>query len=399
MKYPEIEFEPFFSWANRPRIMYAPGLRKEVGFEMQQLGGTKAVIFTDKGLVGAGVAEMVIAAVRESDLELVGVFDRILQDARIDLINEGAAFYRECGADCMIVVGGGSVMDSAKAINIMIGGGYDDFQPLADQAGLWEGARTLPPHIAFPTTTGTGCEVTNAIVVLDTAAHAKLSVTHPYANADLAMLDPELTLKLPARITAFTGMDALTHAIEGIISTGAEPIADALGLHAIRLLFKYLPIAVKEPENVTARGHVLIASTLGGMCFGNTMTGGVHALAHALGALYGIPHGLGNAIMLPVVMAFNVGERPERFMMIADAMGLDVKGKEPLAAAADAVQAVKDLKEMIGLTDTLRKFNIPEDRDALQPLVELASVDSQITYNPKYIEEDDIYNMYVQAME
>ena len=197
MKYPEIEFEPFFSWANRPRIMYSPGLRKEVGFEMQQLGGSKAVIYTDKGLVDAGVAEMVIEAVKESDLELVGVFDRILQDARIDLINEGAAFYRECGADCMIAVGGGSVMDSTKAINILIGGGYDNFQPLADQAGLWEGARTLPPHIAFPTTAGTGCEVTNAIVVLDTAAHAKLSVTHPYANADLAMLDPELTSSFP----------------------------------------------------------------------------------------------------------------------------------------------------------------------------------------------------------
>ncbi|MDQ5986507.1 MAG: Iron-containing alcohol dehydrogenase [Syntrophus sp. SKADARSKE-3] len=397
MKYPNIEFEPFFSWANRPRIMYSPGLRKEVGFEMQQLGGSKAVIYTDKGLVDAGVAEMVITAVKESDLELVGVFDKILQDARIDLINEGAAFYRECGADCMIAVGGGSVMDSAKAINILIGGGYDDFQPLADQAGLWEGAQTLPPHIAFPTTAGTGCEVTNAIVVLDTVAHAKLSVTHPYANADLAMLDPELTYKLPARITAFTGMDALTHAIEGITSTGAEPIADALGLHAIRLLFKYLPLAVKEPENTEARGHVLIASTLGGMCFGNTMTGGVHAHAHALGALYGIPHGLANAIMLPVVMAFNMEEKPERFMMIADAMGLDVKGREPIDAAMEAVQAVKDLKETIGLTDTLKKFNIPDDREALQPLVELASVDSQITYNPRYIEEEDIYNKPVAS--
>src|SRR5690606_37035675 len=143
---------------------------------------------------------MVADEVRKSDLELAGIFDSIIQDARIDIINAGAAFYRKCGADCMIAVGGGSVMDTAKAVNIMICGGHDDFQPLADQAGLWEGAKQLPPHIAFPTTAGTGCEVTNAMVVLDIAAHAKLQVTHPYCNCDIAMLDPELTVKLPAKI-------------------------------------------------------------------------------------------------------------------------------------------------------------------------------------------------------
>ena len=398
MKYPNITFEPLFNWVNRPRIMYSPGLRSEVGYEMMQLGGKKAVIYTDKGLVAAGVAEMVAEEVRKSELELVGIFDSIVQDARIDIINDGAAFYRKCGADCMIVVGGGSVMDTAKAINIMIGGGNDDFQPLADQAGLWDGAKKLPPHIAFPTTAGTGCEVTSAMVVLDTNAHAKLQVTHPYCNADLAMLDPELTVKLPAKITAFTGMDALTHAIEGITSTGAEPIADALGLHAIRLIFKYLPIAVKNPEDITARGHMLIASSLAGMCFGNTMTGGVHATAHGLGALYGIPHGLANAIMLPIVMDFNVSDAAERFMMISDAMGLDITGKTPEEAAKMAVEAVISLKKEIGLIDTLKDFKVPKDREKLKPLVELAAADGQVSYNPHYLEEEDIFNLYMKAI-
>ena len=398
MKYPNITFEPLFNWVNRPRIMYSPGLRSEVGYEMLQLGGKKAVIFTDKGLVAAGIAEMVAAEVRKSDLELVGVFDSIIQDARIDIINSGAAFYRKCGADCMIVVGGGSVMDTAKAVNIMIRGGNDDFQPLADQAGLWEGAKQLPPHIAFPTTAGTGCEVTNAMVVLDTKAHAKLSVTHPYCNCDLAMLDPELTVKLPAKITAFTGMDALTHAIEGITSTGAEPIADALGLHAIRLIFKYLPIAVKNPEDITARGHMLLASTIAGMCFVNTMTGGVHATAHALGALYGIPHGLANAIMLPVVMDYNVSDAAKRYMMIADAMGLDITGKKPVEAAKMAVKAVISLKKKIGLTDTLKDLKVPKDPEKLKPLVELAAADGQVGYNPHYLEEEDILKLYMKAI-
>ncbi len=398
MKYPNITFEPLFSWVNRPRIMYSPGLRSEVGFEMAQLGGKRAVIFTDKGLVAAGIVEMVAEEVRKSDLELAGVFDSIIQDARIDIINAGAAFYRKCGADCMIAVGGGRVMDTAKAVNIMISGGNDDFQPLADQAGLWEGAKQLPPHIAFPTTAGTGCEVTNAMVVLDVAAHAKLQVTHPYCNCDIAMLDPELTIKLPAKITAFTGIDALTPAIEGIPSTGAEPIADALGLHAIRLIFKYLPIAVKNPEDITARGHMLLASSIAGMCFVNTMTGGVHATAHALGALYGIPHGLANAIMLPVVMAFNASEVPERYMMIADAMGLDVKDKKPVEAAKMAVKAVVSLKKKIGLTDTLKDFKVPNDPAKLKPLVELAAADGQVSYNPHYLEEEDILKIYMKAI-
>jgi alcohol dehydrogenase class IV len=365
---------------------------------MGQLGGSKVVIVTDKGLVKAGVLDMVADAVKSSDLKLVGVFDKILQDARIDLINEGAGFYKQCGADCIIAVGGGSVMDSAKAINIMVGSDYDDFAPLAAQAGLYEGAVHLPPHIAFPTTAGTGCEVTNAIVVLDVEAKAKLACSHPYCNADLAMLDPELTVKLPPKITAFTGMDALTHAIEGVTTTAAEPISDALGFHAIRLIFKFLPMAVKDPENIEARGHMMIASTIAGMCFVNTMTGAVHSLAHALGGMYGIPHGLANAIMLPHVMAFNVEERADRFMMVADAMGIDVGGMEPMEAAKAAVKAVRDLQKEVGLTDRLKDLGVPTDREALKPLVELAAGDSQISYNPRYLEDEDIYNLYMAAM-
>ena len=397
MKYPDVGFESFFTWMNRPRIMYSPGVRRELAFEMEQLGGRNVLVITDKGLVQAGVAEMVAEEVRKSDLELVGIFDNIVQDARLENINEGAAFYRSCGADCMVVVGGGSVMDTAKSINIMIGEGVDDFRPLAEQAGLWAGAKPLPPHVVFPTTAGTGSEVTTAIVVLDVEARAKIAVTHPF-NADLAMLDPELTVSLPPKVTAFTGMDALTHAVEGLSSTGAEPIGDALGLHAIRLIFRYLPEAVMEPHNVTARGCMLIAGTLAGMCFNNTQLGGVHATAHALGAHYGIPHGLANAIMLPIVMEHNVEECPVRYMMAADAMGMDVSGKDPLGAARLAVQAVKDLKARIGLTQTLKDFGLTDDRERLMPTVELAASDSQVSYNPRYLEEEDILNLYIKAL-
>jgi alcohol dehydrogenase len=287
-------------------------------------------------------------------------------------------------------------MDTVKAVNIMIGMEERDFQPLADRAALWEGAKPLPPHIALPTTAGTGSEVTNAVVVLDTAQGVKLSVTHPY-NADIAMLDPELMVKLPPKITAFTGMDALTHAVEGITSMGAEPIADSMGLHAIRLIFKYLPIAVREPENIEARGHMLIASALAGLCFGNTMTGAVHSMAHALGGKYGVPHGMGNGIMLPFVMEFNIEAAPLRFLMIADAMGINVKGVDPVKAGKKAVKAVKELKKEIGLTETLKDFNISKKKKDLLALVEIAAGDSQISYNPRYLEEADILKLYLKA--
>ncbi len=397
MKYPDLSFEPFFTWANRPKILYKAGAREELGFEMEKLGGTKVVIYTDKGLVQAGVVDMVIEAVNESSLELVGVYDKIVQDARLDLINEGTAFYRECGADCMVVVGGGSVMDTAKAINILIGKGIDDFAPLAEQVGLFDDAQPLPPHVAFPTTAGTGAEVTFAMVVLNDIEKVKVACAHPYCNPDLAILDPELTVKLPPKITAFTAMDALTHAIEAVTTVSANPISDGLGLHAIRIITKYLPEVMKSPENVEARGYLLIASAMAGMSFINSFTGGVHATAHALGALYGIPHGLANSIMLPHVMAFNLEENPERFVLIADAMGVNIDGMTSERAAKAAVQAVLDLQKSVGLTETLKDFGVPDDRESLLHLTELAMGDSQVSYNPRYLEEDDVLNLYLKA--
>ncbi len=398
MRYPRLNFEPFFCFSHRPRLIYAPGVRRELGYELGQLGGLRPAVFTDPGVLEAGVAELVLAAAREEGVAVAGVFADILQDARLDVINEGAAFYRSSGADSLIAVGGGSVMDTAKAINIMIGQDEEDFHNLAYQAALWEGAKALPPHLAFPTTAGTGCEVTTALVVLDGEAKVKLSVTHPYCSSDIAFLDPELTVELPPRITAFTGMDALTHAIEGITSRGAQPVSDALGLHAIRLIFTYLPLAVREPGNIEARGHMQIAAALAGMCFGNTMTGAVHATAHALGARLGIPHGLANALMLVTVMEFNLSEVPERYRLIASAMGLETEDLTPFEAAGKAIEGVKTLKEEIGLKDTLKSAGFSGGEEELQALVELASGDGQIGYNPRYLEDEEIRKLYLNAL-
>jgi alcohol dehydrogenase class IV len=391
------QFDPFFTWVNRGRILYAPGARSEIAFELGQMSADKPLIITDKGLVKAGVAQQVVAALEKSGVRPAGFFDSVVQDARIENINEATRLYNDSHADSLIAIGGGSVLDTAKAVNILLGKGLSDFKPLADQAALWEDAAPLAPHIAIPTTAGTGCEVTNVLVVLDDSSQSKLSVTHPYCNADLAILDPELTVMLPAKITAFTGMDALTHAIEGVTSTAAQPISDALGLHAIRIISQALPVAVQEPDNIEAIGQMLIAATLAGMCFCNAMTGATHALAHALGALYSIPHGLANAIMLPFVMEFNATETPEKYSMISQALGVS-SGEEPDQVRAMAcVNAIKKLKMDISLTDTLKDFNLPTDPEQLSGLVELAAGDSQISYNPRALEDTDILSLIIKA--
>ncbi|MGA8831274.1 MAG: iron-containing alcohol dehydrogenase [Desulfomonilaceae bacterium] len=392
-----LHFEPFFTWVNRGRILFSPGSRAEIAFELRQLGASKPLVITDKGLVGAGVADQILQKLESQDLPIAGLFDAVTQDARIENINKAARFYRDTGSDSLIAVGGGSVLDTAKAVNILVGSGLDDFKPLADQAALWEDASHLPPHIAVPTTAGTGCEVTNVIVVLDSESRAKLSVTHPFCNADLSILDPELTIKLPPKITAFTGIDALTHAIEGITSIGAQPISDALGLQAIRTITRALPLAVLEPEDIEARGDMMIAATMAGMCFCNSMLGATHATAHALGALYGIPHGLANAVMLPLVMEFNIKEATQRYSMIAQALGVPTDGSCSRSNAESAVDAVRKLKMEIGLKETLKDFHVPGDPNKLSDLVELAAGDSQIGYNPRMMDESDILNLYLKA--
>jgi alcohol dehydrogenase len=235
------------------------------------------------------------------------------------------------------------------------------------------------------------------MVVLDVKARIKVNCMHPYCNADIAMLDPELTVKLPPKITAFTAMDALTHAIEAVTSVSANPISDGLGLHAIRLITKYLPEVMKNPDNIEARGHLLIASTMAGMSFINALPGGVHAMAYSLGALYGIPHGLANSMMLPHVMEYNLEEKPDRFVLIADAMGVNVDKLTPEQAARAAVKAVKDLQQAAGLTQTLKDFDIPEEREALQPMIDLTMGDGALPFNPRALEEEDLYHLYLKA--
>ena len=244
---------------------------------------------------------------------------------------------RACGADAVISIGGGSVMDTAKGIAILLkeGGSLLDYQ------GFQVLTRRQTPHIAIPTTAGTGSEVTYVAVVKDHQKKQKLLFGDYHIIPDTAILDPALTVDLPPRLTAATGLDAFSHGLEALSSAQREPVADALGLHAIRLIKEFLPRALKNGADLAARGQMLIAASLGGAAFSNAQVGLIHAIAHVVGARHGVHHGMANAILMPHVMRFNNSVVADRFRLAAEAMGADVRGMSDEAAGLCAAAAIE----------------------------------------------------------
>ena len=380
-----------FEFSARTRIVFGRGLVKETGFEAAKLHGRRALVVTDKVIRSLGLADRVIDGLAGSGVELAGVFDDVPPNSDVPVVERGAAFARDCGADIIIAVGGGSVLDTAKVINLLAveGGALLDWQG----AGL--APRPLLPLIAVPTTAGTGSEVTIGAVIRDAAQGTKLEFNGSYLMPDVALLDPEMTRGLPPDVTAATGIDALTHAIEGYVSLYAEPISDALCLHAVRLITRYLPRAAADGEDMEARGQMLLAATIAGMGFSNSLCGIVHAVAHAAGGRYGVPHGVATGILLTHGMEFNLPAAPERFRDIAEAMGLDVRGESPEVAATMAILDVSHLRGHIGLPCCLREVGVPHD--GLAQIAEDALGDAMMISNPRPATQEDIVDMLERA--
>jgi alcohol dehydrogenase len=266
-----------FVFSAPTRIVFGPGASADAGVEMAALGGKATLIVSDPGVLEAGLVDGIR---RSLGARCVGMFHDVPQDTGVQVVDRAAELARSLGADSLVSVGGGSVMDTAKGLAVLLTEGGR----LGDHQGFQMLSRRLAFHVAIPTTAGTGSEVTFAAVIKDPQAWQKLLLFDYHLAPDVAILDPRLLVSLPPRITAFTGMDALTHAVEALHSLQGEPLADALALHAIRLLFRHLPRCVERGDDLEARGRTLIAATLAGQAFTNTMVGVVHALAHTLGA-------------------------------------------------------------------------------------------------------------------
>lgn len=375
---------------NTTRVVFGPGSSRDVREEIRALGCSRAVIVTDEGLAkGTDVPARIEKALGDS---CAGVFSDVVPDSGVHIVDAGAAFARERGADCVVSVGGGSAMDTAKGIAIVLREGGS----LRDYEGFQVLRRRATPHVAIPTTAGTGSEVTYVAVIKDHEAHQKLLFGDYNIIPDTALLDPELTVGLPPQLTAATGMDAMSHAVEAMHSQQKQPIADGLALHAIRLIAEFLPRAVADGKDLVARGQMLIASNMAGVAFSNAQVGLVHAMAHTVGARYGIHHGLANSIFMPHVVRFNAGEVAPVYRPIAAALGFATSSLSDEACAEAVAARLSDLAGGAGLPQTLSSQGVPEE--ALAEIAEATLDDASIIYNGRAVlGADEVLEVYRAA--
>ncbi|GGJ08281.1 alcohol dehydrogenase [Alicyclobacillus cellulosilyticus] len=355
------------------------------------LGGRRVLVVCDPGVVQAGVAERVCATLREAALPFV-MFTDVEPDPDIDAIASGTMTAKAEGCDLVVGVGGGSSLDTAKAIGLMMKNPGD----IRDYVGINKVPGPGAPVIAIPTTAGTGSEVTIWSVLRDKRQQVKLSVGSRFNCPALALCDPELTLTLPPHITAATGMDALTHAVESFVNTATQPISEALAMQAMRFIHESLRVAVVRGRDLRARHDMLLASLIAAMAFNPTRLGLAHALALPLGARFGIPHGLVNAILLPEVMAFNLVANLEKFRTVAWLLGERVEGLALRDAAERAVWAVRRLKEDIGIQQTLTDFGVAEEH--LDAVAAEAMESGNVPVNPRQATQEDLKAICRAAM-
>jgi len=331
------------------------GTHKRIPELVKGLGASKILIITDPGVSQLDWFTRVVGLL-SSQKVTVEVFKGVEPNPKDRNVEEAATVAQRMGADCLLAIGGGSPIDCAKvaAILAVYGGKPRDYE---DRSRI--GPHPLP-IIAIPTTAGTGSEVTFGAVITDTGAKFKFTVKSPSIAPKIALVDPELTLSMPPALTAATGMDALTHAIEAYTSKAAEPISDACALYAAELIATHLPQAVRDGKDLEARSAVLLGSLLAGIAFSHSDVGAVHCIAEALGGMYDIPHGICNAVCLPYVMEYCLEANRSRYARLARAM--TPSPKEGIEAqrftAEEAARIVRDLAQQVGLPE-FRSFNVP----------------------------------------
>jgi alcohol dehydrogenase class IV len=373
------------------RILFGPGAVEKIGAEAQLLKAKKVFIVTDTGVIQAGLLEEVQKSLQSVGLPFV-VFDGVEPDPRIEVAEKSVQLAREEGIDLIIGFGGGSSLDIAKVTSILLTnpGKIDGFFgiDLVPNSGI--------PVILVPTTAGTGSEATPVAILSDTKEKLKKGIVSSYLFPEVALIDPKLTLRLPPSVTAFTGMDALTHAIESYYSVNATELSDLLAFRGMELISQYLRIAFANGDNLLARSNMMLGSLLGGMAFANAGVGAVHAFAYPLGGEFHIPHGLANTLMLPYVMRYNILGCPHKFAQMARAFGEKVDGLSELDGAEAAVKFVERLSDDIKVPRRLRDVGIPEN--AIPGLAEAAmKVTRLLANNPRKITLEDAITIYRSA--
>ncbi|HEX8742146.1 MAG TPA: iron-containing alcohol dehydrogenase [Thermoleophilaceae bacterium] len=393
-------FKDFSQHVSQTRVVAGRGLIEGLGFEFTKEGAQRVFVVTDQVIRGTGLVERVEAGLADGGLEVAGVFDDVPQDSAVDVVERCAEAAKAAAADSFAAVGGGSVMDTAKAATVLFthGGTVHDYEGLyvLPRAGDGMGAPLpLAPLACVPTTAGTGSEVSMAAVVKDHDAKVKLEMADLPMFPRLALLDPESTRTLPPQVAAATGMDAMTHAIEGYVTVESSPWNDAESLHALRLMRDNLERAVTNgPDDDEARGNMLVAASLAITVY----LGSTHAMSHPCGAHFGVAHGVANAINLPHVIRFNAGGGSDiagRYRDVNELLGLEVGGSDEAVGDALATH-VSELVARLGLPTRLSEVGVPES--GIPALVEGAMGDGTTLMNPREPSEEDYERLFRQAL-
>lgn len=367
------------------------GCLKDAADSIQSQGFKKGLIVTDKILNQIGVVKQVQDLLTERDVATV-VYDGTQPNPTITNVNDGLALLKENECDFVISLGGGSPHDCAKGIALVASNGGK----IGDYEGVDQSAKPMLPLVSINTTAGTASEMTRFCIITDEERHIKMAIVDKHTTPLMSVNDPELMLAKPASLTAATGMDALTHAIEAYVSIAATPITDAVAIKAIELLQAHLRTAVKNGENLEAREQMAYAQFMAGMAFNNASLGYVHAMAHQLGGFYDLPHGVCNAILLPHVQRYNAQVCPERLRDVAKAMGVDVEGMSAEQGAAAAIDAIVELAKDVGIPSGIKELGAKlED---IPTLADNALKDACGFTNPKQATHEEISKIFEEAM-
>lgn len=366
--------------------------------ELKSMGANKPIVITDRGVVDAGLIEIVGRGFEGSDALIGAVYDKTPVDSSSLIVNEIASIYRQKGCDSIVAVGGGSAIDTAKGVNILVSEGADDLLVFSGYNRLRKKQR---PFVIVPTTAGTGSEVTMAAVIANPEKKIKMSFISPLILPGVALLDPRMTLTMPPKITAASGMDALTHAIEAYMCLQKNPLSDSFAFGAIELIMKNLIKAVENGRDEDARLAMSDAALLAGLAFSNSMVGIIHSIAHALGGVCHVPHGMANAIILPFGMEYNMARAGDYISDLLLPLGGAEKysGTPPAKRAEKSIDEVrsilKELNARCGLPVTLGEAGV--DRGDFKAVATAAINDGSVQYNPEAVEYEAVMDILNRA--
>ena len=378
-----------FSYNCPTAVIAGHGALSSISKAVVDLGCRRALILTDPGVKKAGLAQLV----KDALIELcVGIYDNISSDPDLETVDAATAMARELKADCIVSVGGGSVIDTAKGVCVTLKNGGK----ANDHLNFLVLTEPQTPHIAIPTTAGTGSEVTNVAVLTSKGAGRKLFIVDARIMPDAAILDPRFTMSLPKDMTVSTAMDAMTHAIEAMTSTMANKICDGMALQAIRLINENLPLIVADGKNEKARLNMQLAATMAGWAFTIAQVGLAHGMAHTIGTLHHVPHGAACGIVLPKVMRYNVDHAADKLVQVAQALGVNTSGMAERDAALAAADAVEALMTKVGHPMRLRDVGVPEENLAICAFHAIA--DTAVLFNGRPVSDpNEVLQIYTQA--